>query len=139
LVYKTVFILFFQGDQLRSKVKKICDGFKATSYPCPENAKERKEMSDAISIRIQELKNVLDQSLGLRYNLLQNAAASLRLWFGRVRKMKAIYHTMNLFNIEINQKCLIAECWAPVKSSSAIRGALDRGTVRIMLIYQHRN
>ena len=25
-VNKTVFILFFQGEQLKSKVKKICDG-----------------------------------------------------------------------------------------------------------------
>ena len=26
-VSKTVFIIFFQGEQLKSKVKKICDGY----------------------------------------------------------------------------------------------------------------
>ena len=25
-VYKSVFIIFFQGEQLQSKVKKICEG-----------------------------------------------------------------------------------------------------------------
>jgi V-type H+-transporting ATPase subunit a len=43
--------------------------------------------------------------------------------------MKAIYHTMNHFNIEVNQKCLIAECWAPVNELSRIKLALDKGTV----------
>ena len=26
-VYKSVFLIFFQGDQLKSKVRKICEGF----------------------------------------------------------------------------------------------------------------
>jgi V-type H+-transporting ATPase subunit a len=42
--------------------------------------------------------------------------------------MKAIYHTMNLFNLEVNQKCLIAECWAPVCELTRIKLALDKGT-----------
>ncbi len=129
-----MFILFFQGEQLRSKVKKICDGFRATIYPCPESASERREMGLAILTRLEELKTVLDQSLSLRKSLLKNAAANLKTWFCRVRKMKAIYHTMNLFNLEINQKCLIAECWAPVKDLGRIRGALDKGTVSIGLL-----
>ena len=34
-VFKSVFIIFFQGEQLKSRVKKICEGFRATLYPCP--------------------------------------------------------------------------------------------------------
>jgi V-type H+-transporting ATPase subunit a len=127
-VNKTVFILFFQGEQLRSKVKKICDGFKATIYPCPETASERREMALGVMTRLEELKTVLDQSLTLRKTLLKNAAQNVKTWFCRVRKMKAIYHTMNLFNLEVNQKCLIAECWAPVSELTRIKLALDKGT-----------
>lgn len=127
-VNKTVFILFFQGEQLKSKVKKICDGFKATVYPCPETASERREMGLGVMTRLEELKTVLDQSLNLRKSLLKNSAQNLKTWFCRVRKMKAIYHTMNLFNLEVNQKCLIAECWAPVNELTRIKLALDKGT-----------
>lgn len=127
-MHKTVFILFFQGEQLKSKVKKICDGFKATIYPCPETASERREMGLGVMTRLEELKTVLDQSLNLRKSLLKNAAQNLKTWFCRVRKMKAIYHTMNLFNLEVNQKCLIAECWAPVSELTRIKLALDKGT-----------
>lgn len=123
-----MFILFFQGEQLKSKVKKICDGFKATIYPCPETANERREMGLGVMTRLDELKTVLDQSLGLRVSLLKNAAQNLKMWFCRVRKMKAIYHTMNFFNLEVNQKCLIAECWAPVNELTRIKLALDKGT-----------
>ena len=129
-VNKTVFILFFQGEQLKSKVKKICEGFKATIYPCPETASERREMALGVMTRLEELKTVLDQSLHLRRSLLTNAAQNLKSWFCRVRKMKAIYHTMNMFNLEVNQKCLIAECWAPVNELTRIKLALDKGTVK---------
>eukprot|EP00731_Ephydatia_muelleri_P034530 Em0064g12a len=44
LVSKCVFILFFQGDQLRTRVKKICEGFRATLYECPETQVQRMEL-----------------------------------------------------------------------------------------------
>lgn len=55
---KVVFLIFFQGEQLKSKVKKICDGCKATMYPCPESASERKEMIDGVKNRLEDLSTV---------------------------------------------------------------------------------
>src|SRR5256885_14924159 len=43
-VYKSVFIIFFQGEQLKTRVKKICEGFRATLYPCPDTPLDRREM-----------------------------------------------------------------------------------------------
>lgn len=43
--------------------------------------------------------------------------------------MKAIYHAMNMFNLDVTQRCLIAECWCPVHDISEVQGALARGTV----------
>lgn len=43
--------------------------------------------------------------------------------------MKAIYHTLNLCNIDVTQKCLIAEVWCPVSDLDSIQFALRRGTV----------
>lgn len=35
---------------------------------------------------------------------------------------------MNLFNIDVTSKCLIAECWAPVDDLGRIEHALEQGT-----------
>jgi V-type H+-transporting ATPase subunit a len=62
--------------------------------------------------------------------VLQAASKTMRVWFIKVRKMKAIYHTLNLCNIDVTQKCLIAEVWCPVSDLDSIQFALRRGTVR---------
>ncbi|KAM3864077.1 V-type proton ATPase 116 kDa subunit a isoform 10-T10 [Diretmus argenteus] len=54
-VHKSVFIIFFQGDQLKNRVKKICEGFRASLYPCPETPQERKEMAAGVNARIDDL------------------------------------------------------------------------------------
>jgi len=46
-----------------------------------------------------------------------------------VRKMKAIYHTLNMFNMDVTKKCLIAECWVPVQDLAGVRKALADGGV----------
>ncbi|KAG0710496.1 V-type proton ATPase subunit a isoform 1 [Chionoecetes opilio] len=129
-VYKTVFIIFFQGEQLKNKVKKICEGCRTTLYPCPESAQERKEMSQGVEGRLQDLRTVLNQTTDHRHRVLAAAAKHLRLWFIKVKKMKAIYHTLNMLNLDTSNKCLIAECWIPTSDMTAILQALRKGTVR---------
>uniref|UniRef100_A0A3P8XFH9 V-type proton ATPase subunit a n=1 Tax=Esox lucius TaxID=8010 RepID=A0A3P8XFH9_ESOLU len=127
-VHKSVFIIFFQGDQLKNRVKKICEGFRASLYPCPETPQERKEMAAGVNTRIDDLQMVLNQTEDHRQRVLQAAAKTMRVWFIKVRKMKAIYHTLNLCNIDVTQKCLIAEVWCPVSDLDSIQFALRRGT-----------
>ncbi|XGW15377.1 hypothetical protein V3C99_001118 [Haemonchus contortus] len=127
-VNKTVFIIFFQGDQLKTKVKKICEGFRATLYPCPDTPQERREMSIGVMTRIEDLKTVLGQTQDHRHRVLVAASKNVRMWLTKVRKIKSIYHTLNLFNIDVTHKCLIAECWCPVSELERIKMALKRGT-----------
>ncbi|CRL05231.1 CLUMA_CG018059, isoform A [Clunio marinus] len=129
-VYKSVFIIFFQGDQLKTRVKKICEGFRATLYPCPEAPADRREMAMGVMTRIEDLNTVLGQTQDHRHRVLVAAAKNLKNWFVKVRKIKAIYHTLNLFNLDVTQKCLIAECWVPVLDIETIQVALRRGTER---------
>ncbi|KAL3276436.1 hypothetical protein HHI36_011819 [Cryptolaemus montrouzieri] len=129
-VYKSVFIIFFQGDQLKTRVKKICEGFRATLYPCPEAPTDRREMAMGVMTRIEDLNTVLGQTQDHRHRVLVAAAKNIKNWFIKVRKIKAIYHTLNLFNLDVTQKCLIAECWVPVLDLENIQLALRRGTER---------
>ncbi|NXQ09081.1 VPP1 ATPase, partial [Vidua macroura] len=97
-------------------------------YPCPETPQERKEMASGVNTRIDDLQMVLNQTEDHRQRVLQAAAKNIRVWFIKVRKMKAIYHTLNLCNIDVTQKCLIAEVWCPVADLDSIQFALRRGT-----------
>lgn len=130
LTHKCVFIVFFQGEQLKIRVKKICEGFRATLYPCPETPNERREMAIGVKTRIEDLETVISQTQEHRHRLLQTIAKNIHVWLVKVKKIKAIYHTMNMFNLDVTQKCLIAECWAPVADLDSIQLGLRRGTER---------
>lgn len=115
---------------MKTRVKKICEGFRATLYPCPESPSDRREMAMGVMTRIEDLNTVLGQTQDHRHRVLVAAAKNLKNWFVKVRKIKAIYHTLNLFNLDVTKKCLIAECWVPVLDIETIRVALSRGTER---------
>ena len=89
----------------------MCDNFKRSSISRP--------------ITFQ----VLGQTQDHRHRVLVAAAKNVKNWFVKVRKIKAIYHTLNLFNLDVTQKCLIAESWVPLLDTEAIQLALRRGTV----------
>lgn len=140
---------------MKTRVKKICEGFRATLYPCPEAPADRREMAMGVMTRIEDLNTVsvknslykftytvycknietffssqvLGQTQDHRHRVLVAAAKNIKNWFIKVRKIKAIYHTLNLFNLDVTQKCLIAECWVPVLDLETIQLALRRGTV----------
>merc|ERR1719210_3306099 len=127
-VFKSVFVTFFQGEQLKSRVKKICEGFRATLYPCPDQASDRREMAVGVMQRLEDLNTVLGQTNDHRHRVLVAAAKNIKVWFVKVRKIKAIYHTLNLFSLDVSNKCLIAECWIPRLDMESIQLALRRGT-----------
>lgn len=127
---KNVFIIFYQGEQLRLKIKKICDGFRATVYPCPESAGERREMASGVNTRIEDLNTVITQTESHRQGLLKDVSAKLWNWGIKVKKMKAIYHILNSCNIDVTQQCVIAEIWFPVVDTGRIKRALNQGIER---------
>ncbi|XP_072619044.1 V-type proton ATPase 116 kDa subunit a 4 isoform X2 [Vulpes vulpes] len=128
-IKKNIFIIFYQGEQLRQKIRKICDGFRATIYPCPEPAAERREMLAGVNMKLEDLITVITQTESHRQRLLQEAAANWHSWAIKVQKMKAIYHILNMCNIDVTQQCAIAEIWFPVADTGRIKRALEQGMI----------
>ena len=87
-------------------------------------------MIGGVVSRIDDLNTVLSQTTEHRHRVLVAAAKNIKNWFVKVRKIKAIYHTLNMFNLDVTQKCLIAECWSAVDDLERIQMALRRGTER---------
>ncbi|CAI5441629.1 unnamed protein product [Caenorhabditis angaria] len=126
---KSVFILFFSGDQLRTRVKKICDGFHAKIYNCPDSAVERTRLLDNIRTQTADLHKVIQETLDYRARIVRAASLNLRKWGIMLLKLKSIFHTLNMFSVDVTQKCLIAECWVPEVDIFNVRHALDQGTL----------
>ena len=77
---KSVFLVFFQGEQLKVRVKKICEGFRSTLYPCPEEATERSKMLVGVMKQLEDLNTVISQTNSLRRTVLTDAAKIIKLW-----------------------------------------------------------
>jgi len=124
---KAVFIVFYQGEELKTRVNKICEGYHASVFPCPENSVERRDMLCSVDTRLEDLYTVLTQTTEHRHRLLLAAAATLRENYVKVRKMKAIYHILNQFNKRDGGRVLIGECWMPTADIPEIRAAITAG------------
>lgn len=129
-LHKNVFIVFFQGEKLQTKIKKICESFACNLYNIPDTAMERQALAQQVESRLDEHNVTLEGSWKQRTASLSAIAKDLNAWFVKVRKEKAIYHTMNLFNFDVGRKCLIAEGWVPTKSLDAVNIALRRAKDR---------
>uniref|UniRef100_A0A8C7L7F2 V-type proton ATPase subunit a n=1 Tax=Oncorhynchus kisutch TaxID=8019 RepID=A0A8C7L7F2_ONCKI len=126
-----VFLISFWGDQIGQKVQKICDCYHCHLYPHPENDEERADVMDSLRTRIQDLNNVLHRTEEYLRQVLQKASESAFTWVVQVKKMKAIYHILNLCSFDVTNKCLIAEVWCPVNDLTNLRGALEEGDATV--------
>ena len=127
LVYKCIFIIVLQGQTLLNRVRKVCEGFRATTYPCPELHRERQEMLIGVINRIQDMELVMKQTDEHRKSVLVAAAKNINLWKIQVCKMKSIYETLSKFSFDITSKCLVGEGWCPINDIPLIQDALARG------------
>ncbi len=76
---------------------------------------------------------VLRRTEEYRSGLLSRAAEHVQEWGSKVKKMKAIYYTLNLCNIDITQKLIVAEIWCPVSDLALVQNALIKGSVSIFI------
>ncbi|XP_060765220.1 V-type proton ATPase 116 kDa subunit a 2 isoform X2 [Neoarius graeffei] len=123
-----VFLISFWGDQIGQKVQKICDCYHCHVYPHPETDEERADVMDSLRTRIQDLNNVLHRTEDYLKQVLHKASESAHSWVLQVKKMKAIYHILNLCSFDVTNKCLIAEVWCPVNDLINLRRALEEGS-----------
>ncbi|XP_011089858.1 V-type proton ATPase subunit a1 isoform X1 [Sesamum indicum] len=128
MVQKTVFVVFFSGEQARKKILKICEAFGANCYPIPEDTTKRRQITREVLSRLSELETTLDAGLHHRDAALTSIGFQLTKWMNMVRREKAIYDTLNMLNFDVTKKCLVGEGWCPVFAKTKIQEALQRAT-----------
>ncbi|XP_048467723.1 V-type proton ATPase 116 kDa subunit a 2-like [Rhincodon typus] len=124
-----VFLVSYWGEQIGQKVKKICDCYHCHVYPYPSTNQERDDIVAGLNTRIQDLHTVLYRTEEYLQQVLCKASESIHTWLIQVKKMKAIYHILNLCSFDVTNKCLIAEVWCPLADLAKVRQALEEGSV----------
>ncbi|XP_063680644.1 V-type proton ATPase 116 kDa subunit a 1-like isoform X2 [Bolinopsis microptera] len=125
-ISKSTFIVYFQGEQLKMRVKKICEGLGATTYPCKEDWEERRQTEAEVDKRLEELTSILNETKNHRFRMLNTVVSSINSWIIQVRKVKAIWYTMNKFK-KTETGLLHAEGWCPKLQLNEVDRALKRG------------
>ncbi|MDP2439363.1 MAG: V-type ATPase subunit a family protein [archaeon] len=125
LVVKTAFIIFSQGEVAQSKIRKMCEAFSASIFNVSSNPAHREAQIGALERRIEDLRRVSAVNIRRTADILSNTILPrFDAWRCRVLKEKLIYHTMNLFDYDIQRTTLIAEGWVPTERLQDVSDAL---------------
>ncbi|XP_075489997.1 V-type proton ATPase subunit a1-like isoform X1 [Primulina tabacum] len=127
-VEKTIFVVFFSGEQARTKILKICEAFGANCYPVPEDTTKRRQITREVLSRLAELETTLEASLRHQHKALTSIGFHITKWLNMVRREKSVYDTLNMLNFDVTKKCLVGEGWCPIFSKPKIQEALQRAT-----------
>jgi V-type H+-transporting ATPase subunit a len=128
MVEKVVFVVFFSGEQARTKILKICEAFGANCYPVPEDTTKQRQLTREVLSRLSDLEATLDAGTRHRNNALNSVGYSLTNWITTVRREKAVYDTLNMLNFDVTKKCLVGEGWCPTFAKTQIHEVLQRAT-----------
>ncbi|KAI4334446.1 hypothetical protein L6164_019140 [Bauhinia variegata] len=128
MIEKSVFVVFFSGEQARTKILKICEAFGANCYPVSEDITKQRQITREVSSRLTELEATLDAGIRHRNKALASLGGHLAKWMNMVRREKAVYDTLNTLNFDVTKKCLVGEGWCPMFAKTQIQEALQRAT-----------
>lgn len=129
-VIKSAFMVFFSGSEVKAKVSKICSAFSANLYDFPETFEEQTVAYQECRDSLADLNAVISITCEQRRSLLVRLAHDLPFWDEKVRREKAVYHTLNMLNYDTSNALFIAEVWSPTFALDDVRMALNAGHQR---------
>lgn len=115
-------------DNLKTRIQDLNNVNTEGHSPLAEGHEPRRLLMLALWLQ------VLHRTEDYLRQVLQKASEAAYTWVVQVKKMKAIYHILNLCSFDVTNKCLIAEVWCPVSDLTNLRRALEEGSVSSPLV-----
>jgi V-type H+-transporting ATPase subunit a len=120
MIPKAVFIVFFSGQTIREKIRKITQSMSASIYDFPNDVEST---LTKLATSKNELYITLNSTTHHRNTLLIQLASNYEMWFDEILTKKAVFNVMNMFDYEIHDSA-IAEGWIPTKYINTARDVL---------------
>jgi V-type H+-transporting ATPase subunit a len=126
LVEKSVFIIFYKSDSIKSKLGKICEAFGAHRYTLPD-MDDTNAVNNILTENAQELvdsRTVLLNNQDTRYRICKSLAQQVERWTWIVLKEKAVYHSLNMFKADVSGM-LRGEGWVVSVNYTEVKEAVN--------------
>ncbi|CAH1405962.1 unnamed protein product [Nezara viridula] len=121
---RRLFVVLVHGELLKNTILKLSEGFSVVLYDIPESKLKCSELYMKNKSYIADLKKVIATTKEHFTRVLQLAASNLKRWLIEAKKMKAIYHTLNKFEVDASESFLVAECWIPLSNMEILNELL---------------
>ncbi|KAK9466199.1 V-type ATPase, V0 complex, 116kDa subunit family [Lipomyces arxii] len=125
---KNVFVVFAHGAGILNKIRKIAESLDADLYSVDEDTAVRRDQVRDVNNGISDVEEVLNTTQSTLKSELQAIAEQLASWMVVIKKEKAIYASLNMFNYDQSRKSLIAEGWCATDDLPVIKATLSEVT-----------
>jgi V-type H+-transporting ATPase subunit a len=123
---KVVFVMFFQSMELETRLRKICDAFRAHMYSVPSSDLAAvEELRQRVTDDMRENRVVYQRNHGAVIEVLQGLSGVVRQWEESALKEKAIYHAMNTMRSEVGGM-MRAEGWVVQEQLERVRSTVSQ-------------
>ena len=119
-------IVFVQGRALKQKVEKIVEAYHGKLYPCPMSSSERVSVLTQLVAKRSDLEEVLQQTSLQLELFMKDVRHRCEQWRINIRKMRSIYHTLNMLSKDVTHKYLVGQCWIPQAKMDSVENELKK-------------
>ncbi|KAF7591651.1 H(+)-transporting V0 sector ATPase subunit a [Aspergillus hancockii] len=135
---RNVFMILVHGKSITAKIRNISESLGASLYSVDEDCELRKERMHGVSIRLNDVKKVMQRTKNILHTKLMQIASVLAAWVTIIKKERAIYDTLNQFSYGQARSTHIAEAWCPTNSlpliEMTLQGVNDRAGLTVPTI-----